>query len=493
MLAVFVMDCAEPAILERLAADGRMPTLASLVERGTSVTLASDADTLDGSVFQTLLTGVNPGEHGIYKYVQLVPGTYRYASSKAESSPVPQLWTVFSRSGKECCVFDVPKLFPAEGFRGMMVSAWGAYTPAAAPASIPPDLRAAITRRFGPHSQRRQLPLPLSPSGYEAVRDRLVRGARVRADICRHLLSQGRWDFFMTAFCESHVASHQFWQLRDPGHPMFDAASAARCADAMEHVYAAIDEAVGRIIEELPRDATIVLMTQQGVENNYSGSHLLPEWLALRNAGGRRPVRRGPLHRVAAALSSQARLHIGWALPHRVAMGWLSRKYPGEGDVFMLPGSEFMALLRVNLEGREPRGAVPLSRYREVLERLREDLLALRNASTGSAAVEDMILPHAVYRGRRVDNLPDAIVKWRNDAPIRALQCPQHGTISKGVRFLDLSHSSHTGTGLAVIAGPGIPHGRTSAPRPLVDLTATFYSLLREAVPPHLEGKAIAL
>jgi len=96
LLAVIVLDCAEHTGLRALSAAGRAPALASLAERGVTMPLRSDADVLDGSVFQTLLTGVNPGQHGICKYRQIRPGTYRYRMSEAAWSPAPQVWQVLS-------------------------------------------------------------------------------------------------------------------------------------------------------------------------------------------------------------------------------------------------------------------------------------------------------------------------------------------------------------------------------------------------------------
>ena len=493
MLAVFIIDCAEPTVLRALAAQGRMPVLAGLMAWGATLSLRSDAHVLDGSVFQTLLTGVNPGEHGIYKYVQLMPGTYRYRHSRAGLSPVPQIWTVLAQRGRTSCVFDVPKAFPTPAFRGALVNCWGAYSPAAEPASAPPALRKDILRRFGRHPQPGQEPFPLPPHRYEAIRDRLMRGAEVRADICRHLLRSGPWDFFITAFCESHVAAHQFWHLRDMRHPMFDTRSAAVCGDAIERVYAAVDEALGRMLGELPADATIVVLTQQGVVSNFSGSHLVPAWLARREGGRALRPLRNRLFRLVAAAGADLRSQVSAALPEAVKELWLPRKYPPRGSVFMLPGSEFMALLRVNLAGREPAGIVPPGSYRYVIEALRTDLMALRNPRTGKAAVADVVFLHDVYTGRCVDALPDVAVLWANDAPVESLQCCKAGLVSDGLKFLEMTHSCHTGTGLAVAAGPSVRKGDAGGPHSLQDLTATLYALLGEEPPPHLEGVPLGL
>lgn len=257
MLTLVVIDCAEHAVLERMAADGRMPVLAGLMERGLTVPLASDGDALDGCVFQTFLTGVNPGRHGIHKYRQLAPGTYEYELSKAANSPVPQIWRVLSEQKKNCCVFDVPKAFAHPEFRGRLVASWGSYSPAASPGSVPAELFGAVTSRFGAHPMRLQTALPLSAAEYEDALRTLLGAVELRVDVCRWLLEAGPFDCFATTFSESHVGAHQFWQLRDPEHPFYEAESARRCGNAMEEIYAAIDKNLERLLAAMPAEANM--------------------------------------------------------------------------------------------------------------------------------------------------------------------------------------------------------------------------------------------
>ena len=491
LLAFILLDAAEHTILRKLADANELPALASLRSRGSLVPIRSDAHRLDGGVFQTLLTGVSPAKHGIYKYQQLVPGTYRYQRSKAVSSPVPQVWRILSDRGHRCCVFDVAKAFPIDGFHGSLVASWGSYTPAGDPASSPAELLQAVLRRFGPHPQRFQKPLPLLAREYPAILDRLQKAARTRTDICLWMLEQSPCDVFMTSFSEPHVACHQFWHLRDPGHPMFDPAAADLCSEAIEDVYRAVDAGLARLLEALPDDATIVLLAQQGVQNNYSGSQLLPHWLARREGLTPRQATTPWLIRAGAALGSPLRLFIFSRLPESVGNRLSALRFQAKTDVFMMAGSEYAALLRVNLQGREPAGTVSRDAYRATIDGLVEDLLALRNPATGQPAVQEILLPQEEWSGPLVDTLPDVVVHWANDKPIDALECPRFGAITDAQEFADVTHSSHTGEGVAIVAGPSIAHGEIGTPHDVRDINATLYDLLGEEIPEHIEGKPI--
>jgi len=488
MLAVIVVDCAEHSILESLMAKGDLPALSALAERGVTVPLSSDGHALDGSVFQSLLTGVNPGKHSIHKYRQLVPGTYNYELSKASNSPIPQIWTELSRQGKNCLVFDVPKAFASSAHKGKLVASWGCYSPAAHPGSVPASLYDEIEGKFGNHPMRIQTALPLSPSEYQQAENTLVRAAKIRADACCWLLEQESWDFFATAFSESHVASHQFWQLRDPNHPLYDQQSAEKCGEAVERVYRAVDENLARILAKLPNAANVVVMTQQGVENNFSGSHLLPQWLAMREG---RKTARHPLVGLDEILGSRLRNLFRRNISESMANRLVRRKFPGTGQVFMLPGSEYGALLRINLKGREPKGIVAPQDYDATLQDLVEDLQELRNPATGQPAVAEVQLLHQRYAGPRLDDLPDVIVCWQNDRPIKELECPKHGRLTGGISFTDITHSMHTSEGLGIIAGPLVPHMKIATRHDIRDMTASFYDLADATIPDYLEGTSL--
>jgi predicted AlkP superfamily phosphohydrolase/phosphomutase len=192
-------------------------------------------------------------------------------------------------------------------------------------------------------------------------------------------------------------------------------------------------------------------------------------------------------------LGSRVREFFDAHVPECVSNWLVDRKHAPSSDVFMLPGSEFSALLRVNLAGREPRGTVAASAYDGTLEQLREDLYALVNPATGRRVVRDVRFSRETYDGPLVDHLPDVVVCWQNDAPVEALECPRCGTLRGGLKFHDVTHSMHTDEGLAFIAGPGVAHASAGTVHDIRDMTAAWYALLGERPPAELEGRPIEL
>ena len=79
MLLLVGLDGASPELVERLAAQGRLPTLRGLMRHGVYGRLQSSVNCSPISAWSSLLTGVNPGKHGVWSLNTIIPGTYDFA------------------------------------------------------------------------------------------------------------------------------------------------------------------------------------------------------------------------------------------------------------------------------------------------------------------------------------------------------------------------------------------------------------------------------
>ena len=109
-LVILGWDSATFDVTAPLIAEGRLPALASLEEKGFSAPLRSTWPPMTDCAWTSAFTGVNPGRHGIFGSWYRAPGAYqcRYFSSRERRSAT--LWEL--GSDPRFLVWNVPMTYP---------------------------------------------------------------------------------------------------------------------------------------------------------------------------------------------------------------------------------------------------------------------------------------------------------------------------------------------------------------------------------------------
>jgi predicted AlkP superfamily phosphohydrolase/phosphomutase len=146
-VVILGLDGMEPTLAEKFMAEGMMPNLSALKDRGCFHRLGTTAPPLSPVAWSTFLTGCNPGKHGIFDFLARDRRTYRPLLSSVsirESARARKIgplrlpfgrpdirllrkgkpfWTTLGEHGIFSSVIRVPITFPAEPFRGVLLSA----------------------------------------------------------------------------------------------------------------------------------------------------------------------------------------------------------------------------------------------------------------------------------------------------------------------------------------------------------------------------------
>jgi predicted AlkP superfamily phosphohydrolase/phosphomutase len=186
--------------------------------------------------------------------------------------------------------------------------------------------------------------------------------------------------------------AHVFWRFRDPKHPAYDAALAARYGDAVEKSYETVDSIVGETARALPPDALLIVLSDHGFATwrrsvNYDSWLVEKGYLVLRGNAQRQNLE---------ALFSRGAFWeaVDWSKSRAYAMGL--------GDVY------------VNLRGREKSGIVaPGSEYEALRGEISSGLLELTDPATGERAVSRVFRREDVYSRYDPRLIPDLIVANR--------------------------------------------------------------------------------
>jgi predicted AlkP superfamily phosphohydrolase/phosphomutase len=447
-----------------LVAEGRMPALAAVLDAAAWTRTTTPPGLVVGAVWPTITTGCSPDRHGFYADFQQGPGTYEARPSGPWIVQQPRVWETLSAAGRDRVVLDVPLTMPARELRGVQLVEWGSHDRFVMPtASVPSEFAGEVEDRFGEY--------PVQPKcddyadDLPALYDALFRGVELHRDLARHHLEHHVADFNMFVFSESHCAGHHFWRIHDPDHALHDPELRAQLGDVVELVYEALDDALGRILERVPDDASVAIVCSHGMGAHYDGNHLLRKVCRTLDARDAPSPVRDLRERALRRFTRKRR-----AARHAYSLDG-SRRY------FWVPNNDLYGAIRINLRGREPRGCVaPGAEADALAEEIRADLLALENAETGAPAVADVVRISDLYDGPRRDVLPDLIVEWNRSAVIRGLRSEKLGEVWHTPT--PLRSGDHRPGGLFALTAAGLAPGCRAGTMPVENIAPTLAAQL---------------
>jgi len=342
-------------------------------------------------------------------------------------------------------------------------------------------------------------------TAYLDLRDHLLTSVERKTQLTETLTAREEWDVVHVVYGESHCAGHHFWGLRDPATRPYVADAPTELRSAMTGVYRALDGALGRLVVAAGPDTRVMVVTSHGMGKYVGGYQLLPEVLArldLRRGAG--PVRSALRRRTPWRVRSLARRLVP-AGPRERALAALGER--PECDLrdpatraTAVPNNRCGAI-RLNLRGREPFGRVePGLDAEEVIDRLRAELLALRDPRTGEAIVTSVDRPVDSGRPRLHPDLPDLTVAFRQDlGPIETCTSPGVGLVEVPLWPrtgrpdwpLGLGRTGdHTAETRIWIRAPGFAPAVTGC-RSVLDVAPTALTLLGVPAPACMEGRPL--
>ena len=505
-VVVIGLDAAEPALIRAWVEAGELPVIAGLMAGGRSWRLSSPAWMSTGPIWPCFYAGTSPARHGRFFFRQLESGTYRIVKKRADAINATPFWEDLTKAGAKVAVVDVPKTTPKQGAAATQIVGWGVHSAAWRPSSVPSDLLGQVTASVGAHPVPNCDEVTLGTlAEYQEFLGDLSEGIARKEAFARKLLGEDRWDLFLLVFSEAHCAGHRLWHLHDGSHPDHDREMRQKMGDPLLQIYRRLDAAIGAVVSAAG-DATVVLFSPHGMGPNYGASHLLPEVLerlglgagtdkgSTANGGG--GIRAAALRdRLIGAVPDWSVRALRGVLP---AWLWdaLTNRLLSFGNTwagssaFCVPG-DFAGAIRINLLGREPSGRVrPGSDFDALCEDLKEALMELKEVDSGRPAVKDVVRIDKVFAGEALDQLPDLMVCWMDDQPIKGLSSPRIGEVRGTL------HEARSGEdrsdGFLVISGcSNLDDEATRATADLMDLAPTITELMGLRADGCFDGRSL--
>lgn len=495
MVGVLLFDAVSVPLLERLLAEGRLPTLAALRQRGRWHAVASPATYFGDR--ETGHSGVEVAEHGQTFPLQWSPAEQRLRD--VHDFPVPEsIWERVARAGGSSLLIDPYEGRPPARPIGTAVSGWQfAHSAVLRRWSSPPAAYRSLSRQFGRAPEVEDVYGRPSVHGLEALRRQLLAAPRRVAQLATHLLSGRRYDLTWIEFSAGHMAGHHFWDLAHLTPELGERRRAELEATVAES-YEAIDAAIAEILDALPPRVDLLVFSESGMAASHSRTDLLPVMLA-RVLGGSRADEAGAagraLWRLRAAVPARARMAVTRALPGSLALELSGRLFLRGVDwsqtrAFALP-SDHDGYVRLNVRGRERDGIVDPGDADALVEEIAAGLATFTDPDGTPAVAGVDRVAGLVGPGREAYRLPDLVVRWTPTptTSLTGVTSPRFGAVPRRGLGLGRSGNHVDGGWVLAVAGAGSVVEPRRTPR-LVDVPASVAALLG-ADPTGLAGEPL--
>ena len=534
------LDGYEPALTN--AKIDELPSLGRIREKSARFLLDDASARSTGLTQEHVSSGLSPNDAERWSVVFFDKETYGVWHEGPIFAPFPV------KMRANTVVFDFPyfDLSRASHVRGAV--GWGAHNPGLEFSTNPKELRDELVERYGVYPADQWINGLAWPSSErcQTMGNALAEGVAARSKMALWLLKERfpDWELALIGVSEAHSVLEALWHGIDERHPLHSHSSSRAAAEGVHNVYQAIDRLVGTLTAEF-EDATILLFSMHGMGPNRSdvpGMVLLPE-LMHRYAFGRsffaqpeswtlaadgipilgeeddwhlvtpdlRSIRRRTrdqaakilpkyvtetLKRVLRAQNGQTPSGRPQALREepildrrRTSLEWMpaARYRPlwPKMPAFALP-SYHDGQIRINLQGRERKGIVPLDRYEACCEEIRQVLKDCRDPFSGERAVDDIRWPDRDDPLHLSASKADMYLTFRENT-----LCLEHPDLGRVGPVPFWRTGGHTGLyGMAYLKSEILAPGDYGI-RSSFDVVPTLFHLLNERLPDKISGQSL--
>ncbi|MGH8095355.1 MAG: alkaline phosphatase family protein [Chthoniobacterales bacterium] len=515
-VVVIGLDAATWTLIRPWMAEGSMPNLAKLMKAGVSGTLESILPPITPPAWTSFMTGKNPGKHGIFHFVETEHGGYAMNYANATSRRSPTVWKLLNDAGYTVGTMNIPFTYPPEKLEGFQIS--GMDTPSeTSPFIHPPELREELVRHLG------EIQLDLRFLGAMSTDERrnqvlaeMEQMDRQWTKAALYLLENHPQDVMMFVFMSIDTVQHYFWQHMEKNHFIHDPKLAPKFGDAIRKVYERLDAAAGQIIDRLPAQTAVFVVSDHGggpvvdrtiYLNRYLAQLGLLHYKEKATSGirtfGTKILRTG-FSLLRRSLSSRQKSRLAHLFPRILqksemayssftSIDW-SRTKAYCSEVLASPPS-----IWINLKGLKPQGIVDPADYDALVTFIIEKLAALKDPRNGKPVVNRVYRRDEIFHGPFAHEGADLILDWWSENSLFSTQPSFPEDTDKPALIIREHKPSETsewgGThrlhGIFVARAPALKTGMEIENPHLIDLAPTILHLLGVSVPEDMDGRVL--
>ena len=435
---VFVLglDGVSYSFAAHAAQSGLMPNLAKLLSEGDLARMNSVIPTVSTVAWANYATGMNPGKHGVFGYVDREPNPFNAYIPTSRDLKAPTIWEMLGRAGKRVGVMNVPLTYPPRPVNGFMVSCF--LSPELAKATYPVDLAPRLMEM----DYRIDPDLGLARSDLGEFMNDVNETMSRRFSVAFSLMQSEPWEFFqLHEMCTDRVNHFLWgaWEDRDEN-----------LAGEFESFYRRLDSYLGELKQHLPPGCRLVMLSDHGTTRakaNVYVNHWLEKNGYLLFPRGKKELRN---------------LH------------------PDSRAYSLAPGRVF-----INLEGREERGRVPRGApYEDLRAELIHRLSGLKHPDNGEPLVRRVFKREELYAGAQLGKAADLVID-----PMPGYELKPNLDSANLLAPPELSGTHVFEDAFVYIQGmKRLPEDNSFT---ITDMAPTLLNLMGAAVPQGLDGQSL--
>ncbi len=522
-LIVIGIDGATLDLIDPLIENNKLPHISKLIHSGISAPLNSTVPPMTAIAWPSFFTGVNPGKHGLFDFIQVDRSTQNIHINSYQDVKTRSVWDYCSQNGLRSVVINVPVTFPPKGDDNTTVLS-GMLTPPDKHYCSDTKLEKVLDKKFGKYKLNYDYVKYVRELEGEAKYTRSLEWIwdkdRQICEITKHLLTQLDPDLAITVFMGVDQAAHLVWTFRDTKHLLH-----SEFAKAVEDTYVKIDEHIGELLKESDK-RSVILMSDHGwgdlthaVHANNVLHHLnllqfkkglgeeeqyklnIVDW--LEETEGRKSTEKlvsSKKKRIKPKLFKITKKMLKW-------MG--ARKW-----IYYIPFNKKLYSLYVNMSdkseadikyeidwentsawlsspGTQSINFKPdLENVDEMIAKIKDEFMSLKCSTCGKKLIKNVFTRDELYWGSNRETSPEIIIVPSDyESRVTGSQ-PQ---IEKLSDHYEIRSGWHKMNGIFVASGKNIIRSVKSLKANIYDVTPTILNLFGLPIPNELDGKVLNL
>lgn len=472
------LDGATFTILDALVARGDMPHLATFMEQGVRAELRSTGHPLTPPAWTTLMTGREPGNHGIFDFIwsEERENNVYFTLNNFRDIRAETIWSVVSRQGGSFTSLNYPFMSPPPKLNGSIVPGLVSWKHLRRNIH-PPELHGELATLPGftanevawDFEREKRATKTIPEDEYEDWVNFHVRREGQWFQVFHHLREHRPADLTAILLDGTDKLQHVCWWQLDPATvdeltSDFD----KRIRELSINFFRKLDDFIGSVMEAAGDHTRIFFASDHGFGSTESVFRV-NQWLA----------ERGYLRwKSTEGLDANEKAKIEKLInSHFVHLDW--------GNTLAYAPSAATNGIHIRVKSGPDDSGVPRDEYESFRDRLADELLAIRDPQTGTQIVTDVLKRDDAFPGSHNERCPDLTLTLHDYGFISTLNQDPIFFKRPGVA------GTHRPEGIFLARGPGIARGVSLPQQSIVDMAPTLLYSLGLPIPADFDGSPI--